>query len=111
MIYASPASANRDEDRWGATVDTVDITRADAGQHLQFGGGVHACLGSHLARLQAEAMFTALLDRFETIELAGDPSGAPAWSSVASTSSRSGPPFGSRQVARLPVDCYDPGSM
>ena len=73
VIYASPASANRDESRWGPTVDEIDITRADAGQHLQFGGGVHACLGSHLARLQAETMFTALLDRFETIELAGDP--------------------------------------
>jgi len=73
VIYASPASANRDETRWGESVDRVDITRADAGQHLQFGGGVHACLGSHLARLQAEAMFTALLDRFETIEVAGEP--------------------------------------
>lgn len=73
VIYASPASANRDETRWGPTVDEVDLTRADAGQHLQFGGGVHACLGSHLARLQAEAMFSALLDRFDGIELAGDP--------------------------------------
>ena len=73
VIYASPASANRDEARWGDTVDAVDITRADAAQHLQFGGGVHACLGTHLARLQAEAMFTALLDRFDTLELAGDP--------------------------------------
>jgi len=73
VIYASPASANRDALRWGGTVDRVDITRADAGQHLQFGGGVHACLGSHLARLQAEVMFTAILDRFEGIELAGEP--------------------------------------
>lgn len=73
VIYASPGSANRDEARWGDTVDDVDITRADAGQHLQFGAGVHACLGSHLARLQAEAMFTALLDRFDDIELAGEP--------------------------------------
>ena len=73
VIYASPASANRDEARWGDTVDAVDITRADAAQHLQFGAGVHACLGTHLARLQAEAMFTALLDRFDTLELAGTP--------------------------------------
>ncbi len=73
VIYASPASANRDAQRWGDTVDTVDITRADAGQHLQFGAGIHACLGSHLARLQSEAMFAALLDRFENVELAGDP--------------------------------------
>ncbi len=73
VMYVSPASANRDEARWGATVDEVDITRPDAAQHLQFGAGVHACLGSHLARLQSEVMFAALLDRFETVEPAGDP--------------------------------------
>lgn len=73
VIYASPASANRDDARWGDAVDEVDITRRDAGQHLQFGAGVHACLGSHLARLQSEAMLTALLDRFTDIELADEP--------------------------------------
>lgn len=73
VIYASPGSANRDEARWGDSVDRVDITRTDAGQHLQFGAGIHACLGSHLARLQSEVMITALLDRFDDLELAGDP--------------------------------------
>jgi cytochrome P450 len=73
VIYASPASANRDEANWGPAADHVDIARADAGGHLQFGAGVHACLGSHLARLQAEAMFTAIVERFEDIELAGEP--------------------------------------
>lgn len=73
VIYASPGSANRDAARWGDTVDEVDITREDAAQHLQFGAGVHACLGSHLARLQSEVMFTAILDRFDDIEVAGDP--------------------------------------
>jgi cytochrome P450 len=76
VVYASPGSANRDEAQWGPTVDEVDITRADAGHHLQFGAGVHSCLGSHLARLQAEAMFAAILDRFEDIE----PAGEPVWS-------------------------------
>jgi cytochrome P450 len=76
VIYASPGSANRDEARWGATVDAVDIAREDAGAHLQFGAGVHACLGSHLARLQAEEMFTAVVERFEDIE----PAGEPVWS-------------------------------
>lgn len=75
VMYLSPASANRDEDYWGPTVDEVDIAREDASTHLQFGAGIHACLGSHLARLQAEEMFTAVLDRFEDIE----PSGEPEW--------------------------------
>jgi cytochrome P450 len=73
VVYASPGSANRDEAQWGPTVDAVDITRADAGNHLQFGAGIHSCLGQHLARVQAETMFAAILDRFEGIELAGDP--------------------------------------
>jgi cytochrome P450 len=73
VIYVSPGSANRDESHWGPTVDQVDIAREDAVGHLQFGAGIHACLGSHLARLQAEEMFTAILDRFGDLELAGEP--------------------------------------
>ena len=73
VVYLSPGSANRDGAHWGPTVDQVDITREDAASHLQFGAGIHACLGSHLARLQAEVMFTAVLDRFEDIEVAGEP--------------------------------------
>lgn len=73
VVYASPGSANRDEAQWGPTVDDVDITRADASNHLQFGAGVHSCLGQHFARAQAEAMFGAILDRFDGVELAGEP--------------------------------------
>jgi cytochrome P450 len=73
VVYASPGSANRDEAQWGSTVDDVDVTRADAGSHLQFGAGIHSCLGQHLARMQAEAMMGAILDRFDDLELAGQP--------------------------------------
>ncbi len=31
--------------------DQVDLTRS-VNRHLAFGGGVHRCLGSHLARLE-----------------------------------------------------------
>jgi cytochrome P450 len=72
VLYLSPASANHDEARWGPTVEEVDFTR-DASGHLQFGAGIHACLGLHLARLQAEVMFSAILDRFADIEPAGEP--------------------------------------
>jgi cytochrome P450 len=73
VIYASPASANRDPRRWGDDAGRVRVDRPDASQHLQFGAGAHACLGSHLARLQAEIAFTAILDRMHGLELAGTP--------------------------------------
>ena len=58
-------------------------------EHLQFGAGIHNCLGAHLARLQAEAMLGALLRRLADIDLAGDV----AWS----------PRMILRSVDRLPI--------
>jgi cytochrome P450 len=75
VVYASPASANRDPRRWGDDAERVRVDRPDASQHLQFGAGAHACLGSHLARLQAEIAFTAILDRVDGLE----PAGTPEW--------------------------------
>ncbi len=43
-------SANTDDDAMTG-VDVVDLGR-DPNPHLAFGGGVHRCLGSHLARLE-----------------------------------------------------------
>jgi len=43
-------SANCDERAW-ERADEVDLGR-DPNRHLAFGGGVHRCLGSHLARLE-----------------------------------------------------------
>ena len=42
------ATANRDETR-GADPDGIDLAQEGRG-HLSFGGGIHRCLGSHLAR-------------------------------------------------------------
>jgi cytochrome P450 len=65
------SSANRDEDVFD------EPTRFDVGRtgndHLAFGHGPHFCLGAHLARLQMRAMFTAVLDRLDDIEPAGEP--------------------------------------
>ena len=44
------ASANTDEAFWDHA-DEVDFHR-EVNKHLSFGGGVHRCLGSHLARLE-----------------------------------------------------------
>jgi cytochrome P450 len=43
-------SANTDEEAVPGS-DQVDLTRSE-NRHLAFGGGVHRCLGSHLARLE-----------------------------------------------------------
>lgn len=73
VVFPGLASANRDPRRWGPTADRVVVDREDAQQHLQFGSGVHACLGSHLARLQAEHFLAAILARLDGVELAGEP--------------------------------------
>lgn len=65
------ASANRDELEWDDP-ETFDIHR-DAGRHVGFGNGAHACAGQGLARLETTAMLNALLDRVGRIEVAGEP--------------------------------------
>ncbi|MGB3471737.1 MAG: cytochrome P450 [Erythrobacter sp.] len=54
-----------------------DPRRFDAARspnrHLAFGAGAHQCLGLHLARLEMRLLFEALLDKVESIELAGQP--------------------------------------
>lgn len=68
MYYTS---ANRDEDVFDHP-QVFDIHRRP-NPHLSFGTGVHFCLGAHLARLEARTLFTALLEAFGRIELAGEP--------------------------------------
>ena len=65
------ASANRDEREW-EHADAFDVTR-NATRHLGFGQGTHACAGQGLARLEMEAMLTALMRQVSRIELAGEP--------------------------------------
>ena len=68
IIYAS---ANRDEREWDRP-DVFDITR-DAGRHLGFGQGAHACAGQALARLETTAFLQAMIARVDRIELTGSP--------------------------------------
>jgi vitamin D 1,25-hydroxylase len=49
--------------------DVLDVRRADR-RHIAFGYGIHQCLGQHLARLELEIIFNALLDRVPTLRLA-----------------------------------------
>ena len=59
-------SANRD-DRHFANPDVFDIHRG--GSHLSFGQGLHFCLGSALARLEARVAFEEVLKRWRDWEV------------------------------------------
>jgi cytochrome P450 len=70
VLYLGIGAANHDPAKW---VDpaALDVTRPDAGQHAQFGGGIHHCLGAHLARMQAEVALTAVVTRLPGLRRAG----------------------------------------
>ena len=68
LLYAS---ANRDEAEFGPTADRFDIGR-QPNHHVAFGFGAHFCIGAALARLEGRALLDALLDRFTTVEPAGE---------------------------------------
>ncbi|MBD3009710.1 MULTISPECIES: cytochrome P450 [unclassified Streptomyces] len=68
FVMVNVDSANHDPERFPQP-GRLDLKR-DARGHVSFGHGIHFCLGAPLARLEAEVVFTKLLDRFETIELA-----------------------------------------
>ncbi|MFC6063451.1 cytochrome P450 [Streptomyces ochraceiscleroticus] len=64
-------AANRDPRRW-TDPDRFDPSRDPSG-HVGFGMGLHQCVGQHVARLEAEALLTALAERVTRIEPAGVP--------------------------------------
>ena len=64
-------STNRDPERF-TDPDVFDIGR-QPNPHNVFGAGAHICLGKALVRMTAKAAFSALIGRYERIELAGEP--------------------------------------
>ncbi|MFK8052430.1 MAG: cytochrome P450 [Woeseiaceae bacterium] len=65
------ASANRDPRQWDDP-DRFDVTRRTLG-HVGFGHGIHVCVGQMLARLEAQALLTSLVEKVSRIELLGKP--------------------------------------
>jgi cytochrome P450 len=63
-------SANRDETRWPEP-NTFDVRRPRRA-HVAFAGGIHSCLGMHLARVETRAMLTTLFDRVTDLQLVAD---------------------------------------
>jgi len=70
-VLLSYVSANRDEDVFDEPF-RFDVGR-DPNKHLSFGYDVHFCLGAALARMEMNSLFTELLPRLDSIELAGEP--------------------------------------
>ncbi len=63
------AAANRDPRRWDRP-DEYDVTRKTSG-HVGYGSGIHMCVGQLVARLEGEAVLSALAKRVSAIEITG----------------------------------------
>ena len=68
-------AANRDPAQY-PDPDRLDVGREHI-RPMSFGGGIHHCLGAQLARLEAELVFTALIERMPDLTL--PEKDKPAW--------------------------------
>jgi cytochrome P450 len=65
-------SGNFDEDVIETPNDFI-IDRKRPRNHLSFGFGIHRCVGLRLAELQLKIIWEEILQRFESIEVVGEP--------------------------------------
>ena len=70
MSSPNTAAANRDPGVYHEP-ERFDITREDAPAMLTFGGGVHYCLGAHLARIELAEALTTMARRMPDIRTTG----------------------------------------
>ncbi len=70
-VYLAYLSGNRDDEVFNEPF-RFDVGR-DPNKHLGFGYGVHFCLGAALARMEMNSLYSELISRLESIELAGQP--------------------------------------
>ena len=67
-VVALVGAANRDPEQF-QDPDRLDVGRNE-NRHMAFGGGIHYCLGAHLARLEGGVAIRELARRFPSMELA-----------------------------------------
>jgi cytochrome P450 len=70
-IAALIGSANRDETVFPDSND-MDLGR-DPNPHIGFGAGIHFCIGAPLARMEMSVAVPRLMERFPSLDLAGEP--------------------------------------
>jgi cytochrome P450 len=71
QVFLLLGAANRDPDEF-PNPDELDVSRGSK-RHMSFGRGIHHCLGAPLARIEAQVAFGKLLERYESLELVGEP--------------------------------------
>jgi len=71
-VYANVFLANRDPEIFLDPL-TIDFDREPGKPHLQFGVGIHSCMGPALARLEISLVLRALAELAPTMQLAADP--------------------------------------
>jgi cytochrome P450 len=69
VLFLGLGAANRDPAKWGPSADALNLARPRANEHASFGGGPHHCLGSALARLEAQVALPKLVRRFPRLEI------------------------------------------
>ena len=72
LVIVSLSGANRDPAIFPQP-DDFDLHRPNSKSHLAFAQGPHACVGIHLARLEARSALEAALEGWPALALAGDP--------------------------------------
>jgi cytochrome P450 len=70
LVFPWIASANRDE-RQFTLPDQFNILRTGE-PHVDFGHGIHFCLGAPLARLEARIVLSAMIERLQDMRLVQD---------------------------------------
>jgi len=72
MVMTVLGSASHDPEVF-EDPETLRLDRPNANRHLGFAAGVHYCLGSSLAKLEASVAITSLIRRFPAVVLDGEP--------------------------------------
>lgn len=68
LVMLAQAAMNRDPRKFEEP-NTFDVDRGNARENVSFGLGIHACIGSPLARVEAKLALNKLLDRVKDIRI------------------------------------------